>query len=75
MAENDFGGPPTQAELMEWANDYGLSTPVLSDAGWSTFDTLWNQNTTPANMLLAPGMQVVKTTWVSEQDIAAVVPQ
>lgn len=75
MAENDFGGAPTQAELTQWATEYGLSTPVLSDPGWSTFDTFWNQNYTPANMLIAPGMQVVKTDWVSDSDIAAVVPQ
>ncbi len=75
MAENDSGGVPTQAQLTQWAGDYGLSTPVLADPGWATFDTLWNQNYTPANMLLAPGMRVVKTDWVSEGDIAAVLPQ
>lgn len=47
---------------------------MLADPGWSTFDAFWNQNYTPANMLLAPGMQVVKTDWVGEQDIEAVVP-
>jgi hypothetical protein len=74
MAENDSGSAPTQSDLQAWATQYGLSTPVLSDPGWTSFDTLWNQNYTPANMLLAPGMQVVQTEWVSEGDIAAVVP-
>lgn len=74
MSENDFGTPPTQGELMGWANQHGLSTPVLSDPGWSTFDTLWNQNFTPAGMLLAPGMRVVKKDWISAADIESVLP-
>lgn len=47
---------------------------MLSDAGWGVFDTFWNQNTTPAAMLLAPGMQVVKDDWVFASDIEAVLP-
>jgi hypothetical protein len=74
MAENESGGPPTQGQLTQWAGQYGLSTPVLSDAGWSTFDAFWNQNYTPANMLIAPGMQVVQTDWVSSSDIESVLP-
>jgi len=74
MAENDFSTPPTQSDLSGWANDFGLSTPVLSDPGWSTFDTFWNQNYTPAGMLLAPGMQVVDTGAISEFDIQSVLP-
>ncbi len=74
MAENDFGTPPTQGELTSWANNHGLSTPVLSDPGWQTFDTFWNTNFTPAGILLAPGMQVVKKDWISEADIVSVLP-
>lgn len=75
MAENDFGSTPTQTELEQWAVGYGITSPVLADVGWAQFDALWDQNYTPANMLLAPGMTVVKTEWVEEADIAAVVPQ
>lgn len=74
MAENDFGSTPTQADLTQWANTYGITTPVLADVGWAQFDALWDQNYTPANMLLAPGMTVVKADWVQESDIEAVLP-
>lgn len=74
LAENDFGTAPTQGELGQWAQTYGQSTPVLSDPGWTTFDTLWDTNFTPAVMLLAPGMEVVSTDWVSESDIESVLP-
>lgn len=74
MAENNSGTAPSQGELGGWAGEYGLTTPVLSDPGWSVFDTLWNQNYTPANMLLAPGMKVVNNTWVYEADIVSALP-
>lgn len=74
MAENESGTTPTQGELKSWADQYGLSTPVLSDPGWSVFDTLWAQDYTPANMLLAPGMRVVNNTWVFEDDIVSALP-
>lgn len=74
MAENDSGTPPTQGDLTSWAGQYGLSTPVLSDSGWGVFDTFWSQNYTPASMLLAPGMEVVKADWVFPSDIEAVLP-
>jgi hypothetical protein len=75
MAENNSSTTPTTAELADWANTYGLTTPVLADPGWAVFESLWSGGYTPANALLAPGMKLVTTDWVYDSDIEAVLPQ
>ena len=51
-----------------------MTFPVLSDPGWDVFNH-FGTNYTPAHMLLAPGMQIVKKDWVSDADIQSVLPQ
>jgi len=31
IGENNSGNPPSQSDLQSWANDYGLTHPVLAD--------------------------------------------
>ena len=35
MGENDYGQAPSQSELMNWAQSYGLTHPVLQDTGFN----------------------------------------
>lgn len=73
-AETNSSNAPSQSDLAGWADQYGMSFPVLSDPGWEVFDA-FGTNYTPAHMLLAPGMTIVKKDWVYDSDIQAVLPQ
>ncbi len=72
-AETNSSSAPTQSDLQGWANNYNMSFPVLSDPGWDVF-TNFGTNYTPAHMLLAPGMTVVKKGFVNDGDIQSVLP-
>jgi hypothetical protein len=73
-AETNSGSTPTPSELMEWANAYGLTHPVVADPGASKFFEIWGGGYTPANALIAPGGQLVTLEWVEDADIEAVLP-
>jgi len=73
-AENDYGSPPSPSELATFGDSYGMTFPVGTDPGWNLYDTFWDSNFTPVNMLIAPGMQIVHEDWVSDADIEAVLP-
>jgi thiol-disulfide isomerase/thioredoxin len=73
-AENDYGSPPSAGELASFGDGYGMTFPVGTDPGWNIYDTAWDSNFTPVNMLIAPGMQIVHEDWVSEAEIEAILP-
>jgi hypothetical protein len=73
-AETYSGSTPTPADLTEWADQYGLTHPVVADPGAQTFYDIWGGGYTPANALIAPGGQLVTTEWVEDADIEAVLP-
>ena len=64
LIENNSGAA-TQADAATWANDYGLSFPVLADpnnTGWNYIQTdpnIQGSYGLPNNQLLIPGMEVV----------------
>ena len=65
MAENNSGQTPSQSELMQWANTYGLTHPVVADGGFNTvFNYIGTTGTNsiglPNMQLLAPGMSVIE---------------
>jgi len=72
-------GDPSQEDLMEWANDYGLTHPVLADPGFDEIvNYLWadpnfsGQFGLPNMELLSPGMVVESSNgWVNAGDIEA----
>ena len=59
-------GAATQADAAQWANDYGLTFPVLADpnnTGWNYIGTdpsISGSYGLPNSQLLSPGMQVEK---------------
>jgi hypothetical protein len=73
-AETNSGSTPTPADLTAWANNYGLTHPVVADPGATQFFEIWGGGYTPANALIAPGGQLVTTDWVTEAEIESVLP-
>ena len=59
LAENNSSSTPTAEELMGWADQYGLTFPVVADAGWAIESRYAQDNGIPSFTLLAPGAEVV----------------
>lgn len=75
LAETNSGTAPTEDELMGWASDYGLTTPVLSDSNWGVSNRYEQDGGIPTQTLIGPGMEIALVDeWVSESDIEAVLP-
>ncbi len=76
ITSNDLGEPPNTSELGEWADDYGQTFPVLSDA--EPVALRYSERTSlslPSITLLAPGAVVVIGDGdVEAEDIEAVLP-
>jgi hypothetical protein len=76
MAENSEGTTPSTEDLGDWAGQYGLTTPVLADEGWSVNNRFEADGGIPTMTLLAPGAEVILADeWVTEADIEAVLPE
>ena len=74
-AETESGSTPTPADLTGWANNYGMTFPVVADPGASKFWDIWAASYTPVNALIAPGGEVVTLDWVESSQIESVLPQ
>ena len=82
MAENSNYQTPSQSDLMDWANTYGITHPVVSDSGFNeAVQYLWaNPQFTgtiglPNMQLLSSGMVVeFSNSWPSESDIVSFLP-
>ena len=68
-------GAATTGDAVEWANQYGLTFPVLADpnnTGWnyiSTDPNIGNSYGLPNSQLLSPGLKVEKVNGgISESD-------
>ena len=55
---------------MAWANQYGLTSPVVSDPG-SELYWRFGQGTLPQSALLGPGAEVLKIGQITTADIEA----
>ena len=74
LGENEGSSPPSLDDLRSWANEFGLTHPVVSDAGWGVSNR-WPGAYIPTQHLLGPGATViVADTIVSEADIEANLP-
>ena len=66
LGENNQGQPPSLSELQQWASDFGLSHPVLSDGGFgATAAYLWADPSFTGSIYL-PNMQMVSDGMVVE---------
>ena len=59
LAENNESQSPTQEDLAGWAENYGLTFPVLSDAGWAVNNRYEQDNGIPTKILIAPGGELI----------------
>ncbi len=70
----DVLGPTSQAQLQQWTNDFGLSSPVLADRGWG-YSQLYpltgeSSSSYPTTILVAPDRTVlsVRTGYGTDTD-------
>ncbi len=66
-SETDSGALPTAEDLMGWANQYGIKTPVLADDAGIYWE--FGTGSLPSMALLGPGMEVLAEGWVDEGTI------
>lgn len=70
-SENTDYETPSTEDLMDWAETYGLSTPVVAEAS-AVGDYVSGSYGIPYQILLGPGMVVLDSDGVvAESDIAA----
>jgi len=77
LLENDDETPPNQAELQQWATQYGQTFPVLSDAEPVTnrFSARGGEVSLPSHTLLGPGgVVLIADGDATEADILAALP-
>ncbi len=76
LTENYEYMPPSEADLNTWANEYGQTFPVLSDAELvAERFTPRGSLSLPSHTLLGPGAVVIVADGdVEESDIVAALP-
>lgn len=76
IAENGDYEPPTQEDLVAWADEYGMTFPVVHDEAWGIENRFREDNGIPTISLLGPGAEVViRDQWVTEAQIEEVLPR
>jgi len=77
IGETNSGGPPSQADLKEWADRFGLEHPVVEDPGYGVAGS-FVQGTSiglPTMTLLAPGGEIlVADGFVTAQHVLQALP-
>jgi hypothetical protein len=75
LAETNSGTAPTEEELMGWASDYNLTSPVLSDSSWGVSNRYEEDGGIPTQTLIGPGMEIIHVDeWISDSQIEEVLP-
>jgi hypothetical protein len=76
LGENSFGSTPTVEELQEWADTFGLTHPVVADAGWGVTVRFTGYSfALPAMHQMAPGMEILRrNTWITENQVQGALP-
>ncbi|MEN0061125.1 MAG: hypothetical protein AAGA48_03190 [Myxococcota bacterium] len=61
MGENNGGSPPSQAELQQWVDRFGLTHPVVADPGFGVGGSFVPGGSIglPSLSLLGPGAEVL----------------
>jgi len=69
-SENSDRVLPTTGELKGWADQFGITSPVVSDEG-SAIYWRYGQGSLPTAVLLGPGAEVLKIGHITAADIEA----
>ena len=67
-SEDDQGALPTTEVLMGWANQFGITSPVVADPD-SALYWRFGQGGLPQSALLGPGAEVLKIGHITADDI------
>jgi len=68
---------PTQDDLNDWVDAYGVTHPVVSDPDWGVIESYSDRGrpALPSHTLIAPGMEIIVASGkVEEADILAALP-
>ena len=75
LAENNNSQTPSAEDLAGWADQYGLTIPIIADAGWELEGRFARDSGIPSWTLLGPGAEVLATDdWGSEAMIPSALP-
>ena len=77
LSEDMSGATTDQADLEEWANQFGLTHPVVSDANYEVTTRFVDGGTIglPSMTLLQAGAEVrYRDTWVGDSEVQANLP-
>lgn len=70
MGENNSGSTPSQGDLEDWADAFGLTIPVVADPGFNTMWDLGGNGNLPFMVLFDRGVVVdMAGNFVEESDI------
>lgn len=74
LAETTFSQAPIEAELLEWADYFDVSTPVLADPNWEVWERYFDRHVTPRAILVDREGRIRKIDYViTEEDIQATI--
>ena len=77
LGETMSGGTPTQGDLADWANNFGINHPVVADTGFNvTFRFVQGYSVgLPSMSLIEAGGEVLyANTWLGESQVQANLP-
>ncbi|MCA9489153.1 MAG: TlpA family protein disulfide reductase [Myxococcales bacterium] len=72
LGENEFGGVPSQRNLAQWADAFGIDHPVVADRNWQVTSRYLRSASfsIPTMHLIGVGAEVLaRDTWVGEAQI------
>ena len=76
LGQNLNNQTPSQAELLSWANTYGLNHPVVADPNWGvTSRYVSGSFGLPSMHQLGAGAEVLqRATYIDENEVIAALP-
>ena len=77
LVEAESNVTATVDDLNTWADEYGITHPVVTDPEWEVINSYSEREhpALPALTLIAPGMEILETSGtVEEADIVAALP-
>ncbi|MFN7144603.1 MAG: peroxiredoxin family protein [Myxococcota bacterium] len=75
IIENNEYEAPSEDELLEWADEYGMTMPVLADPNGATMWSFGADGGLPFMVLFDRGMVIENTGYLSESDIEALLAE
>lgn len=68
LAETPTSEPPTQADLLAWAEYFDVSIPVLADPHWKIWERYFERHVTPRAILINREGRILKIDYVISEE-------